>query len=364
MKSPLLPPEAAKSNQRGFFLALIFACVLCILLGYHLHHFQLSRVRQNGSELNLHTNRDNEILVGMLPGTSGSPQGVITGSLPEESKFMFWDDIKETAWYTSGECRDTCKQAAAQPAHPCTHAAQTFDAIAAKYEETPPTPYTFMNSFHTSSSGAYEVSGTLSEKAYADETQGRLMAYVQQLMTDPAKRLWYIYIKPQHSFLLEQDGNEYRIYQSWEQSFSLQYWVHLSIPTHTICEPGLDILNLSADFLGSITQFGIRGAPGYKKEISQARARFGGFESVPAEQIVNLFGALGHGFLLEAMAFAPTPNISHEWANRERLIPFSESLEQWSTIPWLGKSAVDLLRLYRQEGGTPYFAITIRTVEL
>ena len=66
----------------------------------------------------------------------------------------------------------------------------------------------------------------------------QFLSYMVKLLSDPHNRLILISVIPDHTFLIEQNVKAFRIYQSWESSFDLRYWIDRDVLPGDLCEPG------------------------------------------------------------------------------------------------------------------------------
>lgn len=71
----------------------------------------------------------------------------------------------------------------------------------------------------------------------------KFLSFMTKLLSNPNNRLILISVMPDHTFLIEQNGPLFRIYQSWESSFDLRYWVNQEVRSDDLCEPGQKVTN-------------------------------------------------------------------------------------------------------------------------
>jgi len=233
------------------------------------------------------------------------------------SSWPFWNQIKQTDWYNDELCLGPLFCSDGQ--HHCTGAAPTYfrDVLTHFQSE----PYNMRFTYH----GSHE------------EDKLFFMNYMRALTGRPISRLYLINLGGMHMFLMEQFGEEFRIYQSFTNSFDLRFWTDSTISVDAMCEPGVDISDelLSANLRPILIQFGIQEEKG---SVLQAKENYGSLKSIPRNEILELFEALAFGFELEEIKRRD---------GIEALIPASETFRV-DTKKWLGKSAISLYQMYRQ----------------
>jgi len=356
MRESLLSKKSAESNSHFYILPWLILLVFFILT--------LQSLVQRKAESSLGTKSTQGSTVpfesAAEAGPSSSAHSASASTIPLSSSklevgnpFPFWELIQKDVWYVE-QCGDGVSCLREQP-HPCGMAIACFKDILSQNSFLGNAEVNeFFNAFHQESAGPQhhplpssgnappntQQEGRAQEEAFAQDTTQRLIQYVSNLIDSPAKRLWHISVSPDHAFLIEQDGSDFRIYQSWIFSFSLKFWTNLQIPIDSICEPGRKVLDMESTDEQSMQMFGIL-KKGNKAEIEAARTKFGGLQNVGRHDILGLFGAISYGFLLDARAFAPTST-----ARISNLIPFQQKVEPFSTSPWLGKSAISTANMF------------------
>jgi len=167
----------------------------------------------------------------------------------------------------------------------------------------------------------------------------RFLEYMTKILDNARERLILVSVIPDHTFLIEQHGEMFRIYQSWAHSFDLQYWTDLNVPTSTICEPGMKMKEAlqNSQEAPELARAGIQDD---KAAIELARAQHGGLKVLRKSTISMLLQAISNGFILEEM----------RKQSADSIFPASRSLSGGAnTKPYLGKNVIDLAQLSKAQ---------------
>jgi len=174
-----------------------------------------------------------------------------------------------------------------------------------------------------------------------EQMREHFLKYTSKLLEDLRMRLILVSVTPEHTFLIEQNFGQFFIYQSWHNSFDLRYWVNLKIPTSEICEPGKRVSDALSNPSMAI-QLARLDINDDRESIESARAKYGGFNPVSNTDIHRIFTALTRGFFLNDIRLQN---------GRDALLPVHALLEDGDTRPFLGKSAIDVAKMFQ---GSPF----------
>jgi len=149
-------------------------------------------------------------------------------------------------------------------------------------------------------------------------------------------RLYYIALRGHHAFLIEQFGNDFRIYQSRRDSFDLQFWTDPRIPVESMCEPGQSVSQglLDRHARENLNWVGIRDD---KDKITDAKAQYGGLQNVNRMAILELLRCLAVALHIDSLRTNP-----HYFLNQ---IHPPMLINNRNTNVWLGKSAICLQKV-------------------
>jgi len=181
--------------------------------------------------------------------------------------------------------------------------------------------------------------------------QTEFIQYVTPLFAQDMNRLYWINIRQQHSFLIEQSGDDFRIYQSWRNGFSLEYWTDASINPNAMCEPGFHLNRQLLDWRSRDTMVGL-GMTDDSDQIKIARTTYGCLNTLRRMDVMRLMMQLSHGFVLKDVREKFGPHS----------LPASHALNTLNTFnsnQFLGKSAISIAHLVN---GEP-FAIDVTFIE-
>jgi len=227
-------------------------------------------------------------------------------------QWPYWSILVQDDWYKERICLGPlfCTNE-----HACTEGFHAFNRLWLQLGQTPDiAKFTYVS------------------EVPPDDQKAILHDFVYTLINEPGSRLLYVDVDTTHSFLIEQSGEQFRIYQSWTNGFDLQYWTDEKIPVNSMCEPGMEISQnlMDREMRSANLELGITDD---KEKIDLAKHQFGCLKSTNSSEILRLFSAIGHGFSVM---------LWKEMLGKEFLIPFSQSIGSSSTHRWLGKSALSL----------------------
>jgi len=237
-----------------------------------------------------------------------------------EFEWFFWPHIKQDPWYLERKCAiSDCVGD-----HKCSEGYVTFHRrLVPKFRDS-----------HKLITETFQKQADEFEPA-----KERFLEYATKLLDNPRERLILVSVMPDHTFLIEQHGGMFRIYQSWAYSFDLQYWTDLNVPTSTICEPGKKVKEALKDpqEAPALAQAGIQDD---KAAIELARRQHGGLKVLRKSTISMLLQAVSNGFILEEM----------RRQSADSIFPASRSLSGGAnTKPYLGKNVIDLIQLSKAQ---------------
>jgi len=203
---------------------------------------------------------------------------------PEHS-WPYWEFIKQDIWYTQRTCLGPLPGFCRTYEHHCSHVfPMFFNRLIPTLQQTP----------HNISFGYEGIEFT--------RDQNMFIEFVRKLFGGEASRLYVIDISVEHTFLIEQYGNEFRIYQSWKNSFDLQYWTNPDISISHMCEPGDDVWRAMHEggpgLLSHLQRMGIQDD---SASIKDAKKTYGGLKSIAYIDIMELFLGLSIGFQMQSM---------------------------------------------------------------
>lgn len=248
------------------------------------------------------------------------PTGLLEEIAPpiaELDSFPFWDIIRQQPWYTERLCLGPLFCPGSE--HDCNDAAEVFfDTIAPMVRQTP-------ERFEFNYTGQNVLD------------RRRFLLWIYSQIEFSHVRLYYINLRGHHAFLIEQFGNNFRIYQSRRDSFDLQFWTDPKIPVESMCEPGQDVYQglLDRQQREELHWVGIRDE---KEKIANAKALYGGLQNVNRETILELLRCLAVVLHLDSIR-VHTPNQLLDQMYPPMLI------NNRNTNIWLGKSAISLQKV-------------------
>jgi len=236
-----------------------------------------------------------------------------------DSPWPFWELIKQKTWYTERTCLGPLFCSGHE--HCASDATEVFDSIATSMGQAP----------------------MMSEFAYSTDVQSYtrdeqiFMDFIMEEFRDPHTRLYYVSVRNHHVFLIEQSALNFRTYQSWNNSFDLQYWTDPGGNVNTMCEPGPHVFQESSDPIRKreLENIGIQDD---KEDIRRAHETFGGLREISFVDIYALFRCLSVGFELDSMR-------KYHGAGLLNSFPASLLLKDRNTNRWLGKSAISIAKV-------------------
>jgi len=237
-----------------------------------------------------------------------------------ENAWPYWNIIRQDPWLTQQTCMGPLPGYCSLNEHDCENAyVAFFDRIAPTLHQH---PRTILFEYENSEGGDDQPEQEL------------LMTYVRTLMQGQASRLYCVKVSTHHTFLIEQYGSEFRIYQSWTHGFDLKFWTDPNVPITEICEPGHHYeANLQDP---SVAWMMARvGIVDDKESIEAARQHYGSLRSVSFADVMQLFEAIAFGFEIEAL---------NRRVGQTSLVPAAQAMRK-DTKRWLGKSAVQISRM-------------------
>jgi len=173
--------------------------------------------------------------------------------------------------------------------------------------------------------------------------------YMTSILAQNVNRLYWVNIRQHHSFLIEQSGEDFRIYQSWQNGFSLEYWTDASINPNAMCEPGFYLNQRLLDQFSRDTMVSL-GMTDDSDQIKTARATYGCLNILRRMDVMRLMMQLSHGFVLKDL---------REKFGTDAILPASRALGSFNSNQILGKSAISIAHLVH---GEP-FAIDVTFIE-
>jgi len=241
----------------------------------------------------------------------------------------YWKKLREDPWYTQGACRSTDGQISmCGGENKCSEGYFAFHRRLKSLFKQKVLSKTFRND-----------NGSPGESLVR-----KFLSFMMKLLSNPNNRLILISVMPDHTFLVEQNGHLFRIYQSWESSFDLRYWVNQDVQPDDFCEPGQKVAKaLQISDQAQLEELARAGIQDDRASIQDARNQFGGLRDLQQRDIQRLCEAISHGFILE------------EWRTKRgpgALFPASTTLSRNAdTKPFLGKNVLNLMKLQNE---TPF----------
>jgi len=351
MRKPLITKQRNSSHNNWFILVALFALV--IILTY-LGHYSLrensvsvapgafsSRVRlllnfrgiPKGTEgiiQSPYVGTLSMVLVHWFDIPSGTvpkshiymmvPTGIleeIAAPIAPLNPFPFWDIIRQQPWYTERLCLGPLFCPGSE--HDCNDAAEVFfDTIAPMVHQTP-------KRFEFNYTGENLLD------------RRRFLMWMNSQTEYSHVRLYYIALRGHHAFLIEQFGNDFRIYQSRRDSFDLQFWTDPRIPVESMCEPGQSVYQglLDRHARENLHWVGIRDD---KDKIADAKARYGALQNVNRVDILELLRCLAVVLHIDSIRMNTPDHLLNQ------MYP-PMLINNRNTNVWLGKSAICLQKV-------------------
>jgi len=248
---------------------------------------------------------------------------------PRISDWPYWDILKQDPWFTEHTCLGPLF---CELEHQCMQSIFAFNRAA----------NALIQPFHRT---MFEYNSQLGYR----EIQTIFTNYMDIIMRTPGHRLFAITIHFHHAFLIEQSGTSYRIYQSRQKSFDLQYWTGHS---EMLCEPGMTI---SQQELNPVSrerniQFG---DVDDTRRIQAARILYGNLRAVTYPDMKRLMLDLAYGFFLTQRRHTQ---------GGQSLLPANETFGPYNSNKFLGKSAIKISSLV-ESGYPPRFEVEINFIE-
>jgi len=252
-----------------------------------------------------------------------------------QHRWPYWEFIRQDIWYTQRTCLGPLPGFCRPYEHHCSHVfPMFFHRLIPTLQQTP----------HNISFGFEGMEFT--------RDQNMFMEFTRRLFGGEASRLYVIDVSTEHTFLIEQYGNEFRVYQSWKNSFDLQYWTNPEIDISHMCEPGDNVWRTlhegDSGYLSHLERMGIQDD---SASIENAKKTYGGLRPIAYVDIMELFLCLSTGFQMESIKqkFGP-----------DALVASAGSFLYSRSKRILGKSAINLEAMATMNLD---FTITITFVE-
>jgi len=246
-----------------------------------------------------------------------------------DPEWPYWERVKQDPWYTEDLCNGYhfCEN------HHCTEAYNAFQRVAASLNQ----PY-HLAAFPFRNVSSHSV------------LQAGLLQYMRILISQNASRLYYINVRRQHSFLIEQNKDQFRIYQSWKRGFSLQYWTDSNMHPDDMCEPGVTVSQrlLDPEHRATLLAMGISDD---REMIKLSRSNYGCLQSLTRENMIRLVFQLSAGYRIMERK---------KRLGVRAILPVHRVLTNVNSNQFLGKSAIKLFVMAREDY---QFAIEVDFIE-
>lgn len=248
--------------------------------------------------------------------------------VPAESTWPYLKKLREDPWYTESGCKSANGVLSMCGSHKCSEGYFAFHRRITSILQQPILSKTFRNE----------------NGAPGESLVRQFLSYMVKLLSDPHNRLILISVIPEHTFLVEQNVKFFRIYQSWDSSFDLRYWIDRDVLPGDLCEPGEKVARaLQSSDQAQLAELARAGIQDDRISIQEARDRFGGLRDLQQRDIEGLCMAISHGFILEEMRTKRGVG---------SLFPASMTLSRNAdTKPFLGKNVLNLIKL---QDGSPF----------
>jgi len=235
-----------------------------------------------------------------------------------DPEWPYWERVKQDPWYTENLCDGYlfCEN------HHCIASHNAFQRIAASLNQ----PYHFAI-FPFRNVSSYTV------------LRAGLLQYMRILTSQNASRLYFINVQRQHAFLIEQNKDQFRIYQSWKRGFSLQYWTDPETHPDDMCEPGVTVSQILLDpqHRAGLLAMGISDD---RERIKLSRSNYGCLQSLTRENMIRLIFQLSAGYRIMERKLS---------GGNQAILPADRVLRNVNSNQFLGKSAIKLSVMTRQD---------------